>query len=69
MITFFFCRTKLFLDFTLPSRQEVFQYYLDAKKWKSFKNKLIKKSEKIKPITNTTNIEDVPILCRLNDSL
>ncbi|XP_031618344.1 uncharacterized protein LOC116337707 [Contarinia nasturtii] len=62
-------RAKLFLDFTLPSRQEVFQYYLQAKKWKNFKNKLIKNSERIKPITNTTKIEDVPILCRLNDSL
>ncbi|XP_055315861.1 uncharacterized protein LOC129575806 [Sitodiplosis mosellana] len=62
-------RAKIYLDFTLPSRQEVFKHYLEAKKWKFHRNKLVCKSGQLKPQINTTRIEDVPILCRLNGSL
>lgn len=65
----FINRSKIYLDFTLPSRKDVFQHYLEAKKWKSYKNKLIYNTGKLKPQINSTQIEDVPILCRLNNSL
>lgn len=69
-VSFLHCyRAKIYLDFTLPSRDEVFENYLVARKWKSYKNKLCRNSDKLRPRTNWTKVEDVPIMCRLNESL
>lgn len=61
-------RTKIYLNFTLPSRQEVFDNYLIARKWKSYKKQLIYSSQSRRPLINSTKVQDVPIICRLNNS-
>lgn len=65
---FNFRRTKIYINFTLPSRQEVFEKYLMARKWKSYKKQLIYNSQSRRPQINSTQIHDVPIICRLNNS-
>ncbi|XP_033167286.1 uncharacterized protein LOC117145664 isoform X1 [Drosophila mauritiana] len=60
-------RRLLYVGVMVPSREALFAHYRKACDWKKFKNDII--SETLKPSDNdNTNIEDVPIICRIVES-
>lgn len=55
----------MYLDWAIPSRQRVFELYLMNLRWAKFKRKLIADIHKQYPVKNNTTIDDVPMMCRL----
>lgn len=59
-------RIKIYLNQTIPSRQHIFNEYVKSKKWKKKKEKMINNIMNLTPTLVTTNVNDVPLMCRID---
>ncbi|XP_037027542.1 uncharacterized protein LOC119068165 [Bradysia coprophila] len=62
-------RLKMYLNSSIPSRQQLFEDFNRTKKWTEFKEHLVYEIFKVKPSCNTTRIHDIPVLFRIDAGL
>lgn len=58
-------RIRFTLNSTIPSREGLFQNFLDTQKWEKYKNWLIESVLNERKIYNPTKIQDIPLICRI----
>lgn len=59
-------RMRFYLDRCLPSRESLFQDYINTRKWGQFQKECVEPFTH--SITNPTKIEDIPIVIRIVES-
>jgi len=62
-------RSKIYLDLTVPSREKVFQQFMQTQKWIRYKRQVIEGLLPERRSKNSTTIFDVPVICRAEDKL
>ncbi|XP_055698440.1 cyclic nucleotide-binding domain-containing protein 2-like [Phlebotomus papatasi] len=63
-------RTKIYLNLTLPSREATFEEFLRKRRWKRFKkDRMIEYLDRKSDHQITARLQDVPILCRMENGL
>ncbi|XP_059610071.1 cyclic nucleotide-binding domain-containing protein 2-like [Phlebotomus argentipes] len=61
-------RTKIYLNLTLPSREATFEEFLRKRRWKRYKRDRMREYLETKSDSQiTARLEDVPILCRIEN--
>lgn len=58
-------RIRFTLNSTIPSREDLFQNFLDTQKWDKYSNWLIESVLNERRIFNPTKIQDIPLICRI----
>lgn len=58
-------RIRFTLNSTIPSRNDLFQNFLDTQKWEKYKHWLIESVLNERRIYNPTKIQDIPLICRI----
>lgn len=62
-------RIRFTLNSTIPSREGLFQNFLDTQKWEKYKNWLIESVLNERRIYNPTKIQDIPLICRIVEGI
>lgn len=60
-------RTKMFIDKNVPSRQALFREFLLNRRWRSYRQQVIKETPK-RNVHKTTR-RNIPIMCRIDHGL
>ncbi|TMW48074.1 hypothetical protein DOY81_006847 [Sarcophaga bullata] len=58
-------RRRFYLESTIPSRQTLFNDFLNTRQWQKFKTNLIQSHLNPDSISNPTHVQDIPIICRI----
>uniref|UniRef100_A0A1I8PZX3 Uncharacterized protein n=1 Tax=Stomoxys calcitrans TaxID=35570 RepID=A0A1I8PZX3_STOCA len=61
-------RRRFYLESTIPSRKKLFQYFLSTRQWHSFKLEIIRNHLDQYFVSNSTQDQDVPIICRISEA-
>ncbi|XP_055584708.1 uncharacterized protein LOC129737574 [Uranotaenia lowii] len=61
-------RIKMYLDLAIPSRESLFQQFLDDRNWMAYRRKVIKDIIDQRGRQNKTRLIDVPIMCRVEQN-
>lgn len=62
-------RIRFTLNSTIPTREGLFQNFLDTQKWEKYKNWLIESVLNERRIYNPTKIQDIPLICRIVEGI
>lgn len=56
-------RTRMFIDANVPSREKLFEEYLNNRRWSTYRKKLTEHTPK-RNVHKTTN-KNIPLICRI----
>lgn len=59
----------MYLNSSIPSRNQLFEDFNRTKKWTEFKDNLVYEIFNVKSTVNTTRVYDVPVLFRIDAGL
>ncbi|XP_053681627.1 cyclic nucleotide-binding domain-containing protein 2-like [Sabethes cyaneus] len=58
-------RIKMYLDMAIPSREQLFQQFLDDLNWLVYRKKVVSEVIRLRGRQNHTRLADVPMVCRV----